>query len=359
MVLLPINHGAPMRAFLSSWIVFFCVAGSIQADEIFLRDNLMKARPGDYIVTAQGNNYTLLLIREKGADTLVIEEITVPNERFPRAVPTWRQWVEEGAPGNTAWVIYEIAPASGQMYEFFSYTKNGWCDVPSAENFLGTLLNLRLARLDSSARRRVGPMPREGNGDKRPFWNPKLVVEGRTIPGVAFHAWKTRWPKDGSELSGKTIEVYLPQEGDKYPSYFPYWLQIGGAIGKAKVRIIDSGFGLQSPKPNLPLRSPTFLNAGRFEDGVFRLWLKTRPYYRDYQVFAYEMGAPDKLFPISYSLLPTDTPDVLVFQVSPDKLQRALPKGGLYRFVVKPRSHQQVRAETSEAISWSPYERRD
>lgn len=222
---------------------------SLVADEIYLRDNLMRAKPGDYLVTAQGNHCALLLIRDKTKTTLTIEEVTIPGERFPKELGSWRQWVENGAPGHTAWVVYEIAPGSGEMHKFFSFTKNGWCDIADGDNFLGTLLNLRLVRMDASSRRRVGPMPREGCKDQRPFWNPRVVVEGQTIKDVPFNSWKTRWPKDGSELSGKTIEVYLPKDGDKYPSYFPYWLQIGGVIGKAKVRIIDSGFSLRSPRP--------------------------------------------------------------------------------------------------------------
>lgn len=242
---------ASMRV-LYSLILCWFVVQSACADEIYLRDNLMRANPGDYLVTAQGSQYTILLIRDKTADTLTIEEVSIPGERFPDEVTSWRQWIEQGAPGNTSWVVYDIAPASGKMRHFFSFTRNGWCDITDADNFLGKLLNLRLVRMNTNTRRRVGPMPREGCADKRPFWNPKVVVEGKTIQDVRFDVWKTRWPQDGSELSGKNIEVYLPQEGDKYPSYFPYWLQIGGVIGKAKVRIIDSGFRLRSPKPKVP-----------------------------------------------------------------------------------------------------------
>ena len=43
------------------------------------------------------------------------------------------------------------------------------------------------------------------------------------------------------------IEVYVPHESNKYPAYFPYWLQISGMVGKAKVRIVDSGSQLASP----------------------------------------------------------------------------------------------------------------
>ena len=81
-----------------------------------------------------------------------------------------------------------------------------------------------------------------------------MIVEGQVVPGVEFNAWRTRWIKDDSELSGKVIDIYLPKDADKHLSYFPYWLQISGVVGKAKVRIIDSGLGLRSPKPKLTPR---------------------------------------------------------------------------------------------------------
>lgn len=236
------------------------------------------------------------------------------------------------------------------MMEFFSYTQNGWSDVPSAENFLGTLLNLKLQRADPKLRRRVGPMPRDGESDRRPFWSPPLVVDGKTIEGVAFDAWRTRWPKDDSDLSNKIIDVYLPRQGDKYPSYFPYWLQIGGAIGKAKVRIVDSGSTLKSPRPTLPRRPPTFLNAGRFEEGSLRLWLKTRPYYTDYQLFAIDNAAPDRPIPLQFSVLPTEDDEVVVLQVPMSTLQNKLPSGSRFRLRIKPVSHPQISAETSDWI---------
>ena len=49
--------------------------------EIYLRDNLKKAKKGDYIVTTQSKNYTLLHIYDKQDSSLSIEEITVPPVR--------------------------------------------------------------------------------------------------------------------------------------------------------------------------------------------------------------------------------------------------------------------------------------
>lgn len=223
----------------------------LSANEMYLRDNLRRAKPGDYIVTAQNKTYTLLHIHSKVGDTLTIEEITVPANRIPQYDFYWKTWVSQNAPCNTSWVMYAINLQTGEMLEFYSFTKNGWYDLSQADNILSTLLNLKLSYIPPEQRKKVGPPPVDGSRDWRSTWQPRMVVDGEPINGVAFDGWRTHWPKDGSELSGKAIEVYVPHENDKYPSYFPYWLQISGVIGKAKVRIIDSGTEMESPKPGL------------------------------------------------------------------------------------------------------------
>lgn len=224
---------------------------TLQGDEseLLLRDNLTRAQPGDFLVTAQNKNYTLLIMRSKDAELLSIEEITIPMSRVPNDSFSWRNWVLKGAPGHTCWVMYTIHLPSGTMQQIFSFTKNEWVSIPQAQNFMTTLLNLRLQRVADRDRKKIGPPPASDSFDRRPFWQPRLVVDGKAINGVAFDAWRTRWPKDGTDLSGKIIDVYVPKENDKYPSYFPYWLQISGVIGNAKVRIIDSGTGLFTEVP--------------------------------------------------------------------------------------------------------------
>lgn len=214
--------------------------------EMMLRDNLSRAQAGDFLVTAQNKNFTMLIIRSKENDLLNIEEITMPMSRVPKDSFSWRNWVQKGAPGHTCWVMYSIHLPTGAMEKIFSFTKNEWVTIPQSQNFMSTLLNLRLKRIAAHERKKVGPPPASDTLDRRVYWQPQLVVDGNVIKGVSFDAWRTKWPKDGSELSGKLIEVYVPKENDKYPSYFPYWLQVSGVIGNAKVRIVDSGTGLET-----------------------------------------------------------------------------------------------------------------
>jgi hypothetical protein len=222
----------------------------LQAEELFLRDNLQRAQPGDYIVISSNKTQTLMHIYAKQNQVLTIEEIAVPESKRSSDLG-WKEWVRQGAPGNTSWVMFDIDLRTGQMLRYYSFTKKNWFEIPEADNLLSKLLNLKFVKIPDDARKRVGPKPTSGP-DLRPLWQPRMTVEGKPVQGVPFDAWRTKWPRDGSDLSGKTIEVYLPRDSQRYPAYFPYWLQINGVIGKAKIRIIDSGSRLQSPRPPLP-----------------------------------------------------------------------------------------------------------
>lgn len=217
------------------------------ADEIHLRDNLGLARKGDYLVTAQGKMATMLHIFDRSPNTLAIEEISIPMAQLPCSFEGWKQWMKIGAPGNTSWMVYVIELKSGNMQQCYSITKRSWVNISQANNFLTTLLNLPFTLIPDWQKKKAGPPPLLGVPDRRPAWQPRMIVEGKEVAGVLFNAWRAHWPKDGSILSNKTIEVYLPQDNAKYPSYFPYWLQISGVVGKAQIHIIDSGHEMASP----------------------------------------------------------------------------------------------------------------
>ena len=236
-----------------SWIGVVWILAAISpvsAEGLFLRDNLQSARVGDYLVISANKTQTLLHISAKQGEVLTIEEIAVPENKKSSRM-SWKEWVRRGSPGNTSWVIFDLELHSGKMLRYYSFTKKSWLEIPDADNFLCKLLSLKFNKIPDAARKRVGPKPISGP-EWRPFWQPRMVVEGQPISGVVFDAWHARWPQDGSELSGKSIEVYLPHDSIRYPAYFPYWLQINGVAGKAKIRIIDSGSHLESPAAVVP-----------------------------------------------------------------------------------------------------------
>lgn len=242
-----------LASFLFIFIVNMVSFPSLQAQqpiELVLRNNLQLAQPGDYVVISANKTQTLLHIYSRQNQILTIEEIAVPeSKRSPNI--SWKEWVQQGAPDNSSWVMYDIDLQTGQMKRYYSFTKKNWFEIPDADNFLSKLLNLKFTKIPEEARKRIGPKIKSGP-ELRAIWQPRMVIEGKTIKGVKFDAWHTQWPRDNGDLSGKMIEVYLPSDSRCYPAYFPYCLQIHGAIGKAKIRIIDSGHKLQSPKPPLP-----------------------------------------------------------------------------------------------------------
>ncbi len=244
-----------MKTFLCALFSLLCFASFAFSDDLILKNKLKDAKPGDYIVTAQGKVYSLIHIYSKEDNRLILEEITVPQSKIPSENFSWRTWVNDNAPGNSSWVLYKINLADGTMSQPYSFTMNRYFSIPDSDNFLSQLLNLKLQIVKAHDRKRVGAAPDKGAPDWRPLWQPPLIVEGQTVTNAFFDAYKAQWPRDGSEMSGKTILVYLPDYNLKVPSYFPYWLEISGLVGKAKVRIVDSGTGLKSPKDENFIRS--------------------------------------------------------------------------------------------------------
>jgi hypothetical protein len=227
----------------------------LNADTLLLKDNFYRAKKGDYLVVSANRTDTLLHIYDKTDQVITIEEVAVPSSK--RSVPSfsWKKWMSEGAPENSSWVIYDIDLNTGKMVRYYSFTKKGWFEISEADNFLFKLINLKFTKVPLASRRHIGLKP-SSEADIKRVWHPQMIVDGKIVKGVVFDAWRAYWPKDTSELSGKLIEIYIPEENELYSSYFPYWLQVSGAIGKAKVRIIDSGSGLKSPKEDLGLEKP-------------------------------------------------------------------------------------------------------
>ncbi|MDP1881213.1 MAG: hypothetical protein Q8K60_09775 [Parachlamydiaceae bacterium] len=214
-----------------------------------MRQNLHRAQKGDYLVTLISKTLTLFHIYDKDDQTITIEEICLPKNRQPK---NWKQWVERNAPGHTQWTIYEINLHTGRRLSSYSFTKNYWFEISENDDILSKILNLKLYKIPEHSRKFIGLRPQFGP-DNRQLWQPSLIVEGKNIKGVLFDAWHTTWPKDHTNLSEKKIIIYTPQDNQQYPSYFPYWLEFNGVgpagIGQAKIRIVDSGSHLISPKP--------------------------------------------------------------------------------------------------------------
>ncbi len=230
----------------------FCLALFFLSDFIegglFLRDRLSTAPVNSYVVTAHRNHYTLLHVRENSNISFVVEEVTVPASRVQERQFSWKSWFRQNAPGYTSWLIYRINMQTGQLLETFSVPAQCRITAPPGENYFTTLLNLEFHPLPPKARKTITYVTEKGTAGSQVPWQPRCIVEGKTIPDVKFETWGAVWPSDGSELANKAIEIYLPADQNTYPSYFPYWLQIKSSFQKAVIRVIDSGNDLSEER---------------------------------------------------------------------------------------------------------------
>ena len=246
-----------------------------------LSTRIENARVGSYIVTEAKKNYTLLHIHTQTEDNFILEEITAPAHIVGKNFD-WKAWVEKGAPGHSGWTLYEIEHKTGQILECFSFTHQSWMQAEGDASFLTKLMYLPLTPISEKERKRIGAEPPHHAIDIRKIWNPPKIVDGQRVLRPAFEVSKTVWPKDDSELSKRKIEMYFDATAPRFP--FPYWIEVQGMIDQ-KVRSVDSGYNLKSPRSHMPRRFPTPL--GHYEKSGENLTLKidTPLYYKDFELF--------------------------------------------------------------------------
>lgn len=344
---------------MKQWFLLFCFLSTLAwGSPLRLKDKLAEAEPGSYIVTEQNKNFTLVHVHDRTDQTITIEEVTIPAARFARQPLPWRQWFEKGGPGHTSWTMSQINLETGRFEETFSFTHQGWINLSDSDSFLTTLLNLPFHPIPEEKRRRVGLPPGHHKTDQRPFWSPLLVVNGERVVGVPFTAWRARWPSDGTELSRKTVEIYMPHNGNEdfaFPTYFPYWIEVDGKIGCAKIRIIDSGKGAHSPKARLPLRPPQLVGEIKQQPSGLALTLKTPSYYRDFTIVAEEMGALlGKTFPLPCVTEQIDGTTVALI-IPTEELNKWMIPGESYRFFISPKEDPSLCLETRVPLEFHAF----
>lgn len=339
--------------FLTIFALFSCFAWG---NEISLKKKLAEAKPESYLVTEQNKTFTLIYVREIKNNTIVLEEVNIPAASFQKKSMSWQEWFENGAPGHTNWVISQINLSTGNFEEVYSFTHQGWIDISHSTPFMSTLLNLRFKEVPENKRRRIGLPPGYGKPDRRPLWNPRLVVNGTTVLNIPFTVWKARWPCDGTELSRKTIEIYLPQKIISptiplYPDYFPYWLEVEGKIGSAKIRVVDSGVGIHSPKHSLPHRPPQLIENASLTDAGLTLKLKTPSYFREFILLAEKL---DDLFTKTFPLpcITHLTDDKAIVNVPKEELEKWMIPGESYRFIIFPKDDPSICLKTKESLQY-------
>ncbi len=261
---------------------------------------LSKASPGDFVVTHQSGNYSLLVVRSLEKGRLILEEITVPERKVRLNKINWSDWVHNQAPGHTSWIMFEIDLANASLLEGYHLTKRGWLYLQEDDHLLVKLLQLSAERLSSEERKRIGPAPRFGEPDFRPLWSPSIVFEG-TKRKDPTEAWRAQWPNDKSQLSGSRIDAYFNTALPDFP--FPFWLEIYGGHYTEKIRVVQAGKNLHSPAPALPRRPIVFLQAIENNQEQLTMRLGCPRYYTDLKVFAINTAGPLQAgIPVPFSL---------------------------------------------------------
>ena len=208
-----------------------------------LKDKLTQGTPGDYIITKQNQFCSLIRIHTLTSKELIIEEVSFPEKSLPKDL---KLWLDSGAKGHTSWTLIKIDLSTNTLKSLFSFTKDAWLEPCTEDSFFLKILTLPLSVIPEEARRRIGPAPLEGM-DTRKIWTPPLFFEGKKESSPQFIAYQCAYPKDGSPLSGKRIELFFTKKTDSFP--FPHWGQVTDNSDAAlKFRVIDSGQNLPSPK---------------------------------------------------------------------------------------------------------------
>lgn len=296
------------------------------------------ARPGDFAVTLQEGNYALLFIRSLTAETLLLEEVSVPKHLIDIRTTQWQQWLDKRAPGHTSWTLYEIERSSGALLECYSFSKKGWLYMSDAEQFLSKLLFLPLDEVHETERKKIGPAPASGEPDHRPLWNPPVIVGGKKMGKPEIEVLKTRWPKDDSLLSLCAIELYF----SNHP--FPYWLEIKSPHYSFKMRTIDSGHHLTSPIPGaMPHRSPELLGSAIKTKSHWKLPIQTPSYYASLKLYARDVTDP------SATVIPLQiTTEAQCLLISVEELRSKLNPSHRYRWVLVPNAAPEIAIESEE-----------
>lgn len=335
-----------------SFLLSFAPLSAAQEAPRSLQQKFAQAQEGDFIVTAQEGNYSLLFIRSLTADTILLEEVSVPEKQIEAKKFDWKKWVKEKAPGHTSWILYEIDLKSGALIECFSYSKNSWLYLDSSEQFLTKLLTLPLYPVSEKERKKIGPQPTDGEMDRRSPWNPPLLIEGKKVDKPSYDVVKTKWPEDGTRLSQCAIELYFSKLQPTFP--FPYWLEVQSPHYAFKMRTVDSGHGLVSPMlGSMPHRAPQIMSPTQKEIENWKLSIQTPVYFQKLHLFALDVTGENKaMIPVAFTVRSGKHHEEIILEIACSELNRILKASHRYQWVVIPDDTRNIYVESDETFVW-------
>ncbi|MBS0627534.1 MAG: hypothetical protein JSS09_04915 [Verrucomicrobia bacterium] len=315
-------------------------------------DRLQEAQKGDYIVTEQDKNYSLLLIREKNETCIVFEEVSIPCHKIHLPGMDWPDWISLGAPGHSSWIQYEIDPHTLKLIECYSCSKKGWLYVEESEHFFSKLLSLSLTKVPTEEKKKIGPAPAFGEPDQRPFWTPTIFSNDKKIK-IPCESWKAFWPKDDTLLSSCRITLHFPP---KEQSFFPIWIEANNGHFNYSIRGIHFGKNLTSPIKHLvPKRPIQILKTSQKTETQKILTIKAPSYYEKFTLFVFDVMAPSKrLGPIPFSLVSGELKETYDLQILSCDLTTFLIKNHRYKWILRAEGKANSSAESEDLFLWNP-----
>ena len=235
-------------------ISLFLIGAKRVEKTLYLKDQFKNATKGQYFVLAIAGNATLFHIHSKENEQLVLEEVSFPLQSVNLKKTNLHQYLNQNAPQHTSWILSKMNLETGNVEQSYSFVQRAHLNRTQEFDFFQTLMNLKFEPLPIEKQRKVGIAPRPNEPDRRVLWRPPLPKNLKNSK-AKIHVYKALWPKDGSDLAQKTLEIYF-LDG----VFFPIWIEVKGAPIKHKLFVLECGDQLQSPKKQIPLTPLYFVH---------------------------------------------------------------------------------------------------
>lgn len=218
---------------IMKYLIFILLNLSIFANTTLIHF-LEIGKTGDYIVIKHGKIYSLLHIKKKEF-TATLTKISISQDKISKNF-SWKKWIKEGAYDNILYNGLKINLKNSEILKNYLIKDGKKIILQKDKNFFTKILNQPLKYLSDEKRRKIGPPPLNDQIDSRSIWTPPCFFEGKKEKNL--NVYRTRWPKDSSNLSKKKIDLYFLK--DKNFS-FPMWIQVNTNHLRILLKTVDAG----------------------------------------------------------------------------------------------------------------------
>jgi hypothetical protein len=210
-----------------------------------LKDKLISAKEGQYIIFDQHKMYSFLSIYKKTESSILIEEASILKNQIKKDL--LKPWFENKAKNASSHIIYEIDLNKNIIINSYSFTKKAYINLKNEDNFLTMFLKLNLKKLSLEERKKIGPKLSDDEKDRRKLFNPQKIKDQKKIKKPNFDVYRSYFPETSAYFSNNKIEFYFDKEG----FFFPYFIEIDTENISIIINAIDSGENIKSSIPLL------------------------------------------------------------------------------------------------------------